>query len=103
MRLATPAPISTASAATREASSERAIRAHPAASTPATLSRTQTTKTSDATSEAHSAATDHDAPATSPSAAATAPPHMPTITRRAAGPVWVGCLGHRVLLSAPKT
>src|SRR3954464_2140028 len=88
IRLATPAPISTASAAAREASSPRASRAVPAPSAPPTFSPTQTTKTSAAASEKHRAATDHDAPATTASAAATAPTPMPTLTRRAASPLW---------------
>src|SRR3954466_4119599 len=83
-RLAAPAPIRTASAAAREASSVRARREVAGAS--AIVDQTQTRNTSAATSSANNAATDHDAPPATATPAATAPPAAPTITRRAATP-----------------
>src|SRR5256885_8389441 len=85
-RLPAPAPIRTASAAAREASSVRARREVAGASAVAMVDQTQTRNTSAAMSSANSAETDHDAPPTTATAAATAPPATPTITRRAARP-----------------
>lgn len=85
--LAAPAPIRTAFAAARAASSARAILAVAAESAPATLAHTQT-NASDATSVAHNAATDQEVPAPSAIPAATRPPAAPTITRL--GPIPLG-------------
>jgi len=84
--LAPPAARRTPSAAAREASSARAIRAVAIASAVATLTPTQTTKTRAAMSEAHSTATAHDAPFARTNAAATAPATTPTVTRVPARP-----------------